>query len=92
MSITGQTINYKKYRALLKSMPAPIMPDQIPSGVKMNLSGLLAYAKEKGVQPGDLSDAEKNRFISGGQVETLQAAIQDSVQCRNLDEWNAMHS
>ena len=92
MSITGQTINYKKYRALLKSMSAPIMPDQIPSGVKMNLSGLLAYAKEKGVQPGDLSDAEKNRFISGGQVETLQAAIQDSVQCRNLDEWNAMHS
>ena len=92
MSITGQTINYKKYRAVLKSMPAPIMPNQIPSGVKMNLSGLLAYAKEKGVQPGDLSDAEKNRFISGGQVESLQAAIQASVQCRNLEEWNTLHS
>lgn len=91
MSIIGQTINYKKYREQLKTLPAPIMREQIPAGVKLDLAGLLAYAKEKGVQPRDLSDAEKNRFVTGGEVETLQAQIQASVTCKNLEEWNQVH-
>lgn len=31
--------------------------------MKMNLSGLLRYAKEKGIQPYDLSEKEKEMFI-----------------------------
>ena len=91
MSINGQTMNYKKYASLLKEMPAPIMPDQFPAGVKLDLAGLLAYAREKGVHPSELSNAEKNRFVTGGKVETLQEAIRKSVKYRNLDEWNLAH-
>ena len=51
MSINGQTMNYKKYASLLKEMPAPILPDQIPAGVKLDLAGLLAYARERAFSP-----------------------------------------
>ena len=91
MNINGQTINYKRYSSLLKEMPAPILPEQIPEGVKLDLTGLLAYAREKGIQPGELSNAEKNQFVTGGNVETIQEAIRQSVRYRNLEEWNLAH-
>ncbi len=91
MITAGQTINYNKYRALLKTMPAPIMREQIPANVKIDLSGLLAYAKEKGKLPIDLTNEEKNRFITGGKVENLQSMIQASVKYHSLDEWNLAH-
>lgn len=40
----------------------PIMPSELPK-VRINYKGLIAYAKEKGVQVIDLSDSEKNRFV-----------------------------
>lgn len=91
MSINGQTMNYKKYYSLLKEMPAPILHEQIPAGVKLDLAGLVAYAKEKGVQPSELSNAEKNQFVTGGEVETLQETIRQSIKYRSLDEWNLAH-
>ena len=89
--ISGQTINYKKYRAILNSMPAPIMWDQIPKGVKLDLTGLLAYAEQKGVSPQDLSDDEKNQFLTGGTVKSIQEQVQSSIRYQNLAEWNRAH-
>lgn len=51
----------KKYKESLKSTPGPIMLSQIP--MKIDLRGIIAYAKEKGVQPAMLSEEEKQRFV-----------------------------
>ena len=88
MIISGQTINYDKYNTVLQSMPAPILASQLPD-VKINLTGLISYAHEKGVKVGDLSDEEKNRFINGETVESLQKMVKDSVKYNNLTEWNS---
>ena len=49
---------------------------------------MISFAKEKGKQPIDLTDEEKNRFVTGGKVENLQSMIQASVKYHSLDEWN----
>ena len=38
------------------------MPSQIPK-VKLDMSGLIIYAKERGVAPIDLTQEEKERFM-----------------------------
>lgn len=43
-------------------MTQPVLPGQLPK-VKMNLSGLSRYAKEKGVSLFELTEQEKSRFI-----------------------------
>ena len=52
-----------RYRRLLAETPGPVLPSERPK-VKMDLSGMIRYAKSKGVQPASLSDAEKARFIA----------------------------
>lgn len=59
MIINGQM---KKYKESLSRIPGPIMPSQIPK-VKLDMRGLVKYAKERGVAPVDLTQEEKDRFM-----------------------------
>lgn len=58
----GQMMNFKKYNEYLKVMEPPVMPSQLPKG-EFDFKGLIAYAREKGVEPVCLSEEEKERFI-----------------------------
>lgn len=51
-----------RYKESLQNMPEHI-PLSKCEQIKMDLSGLLRYAKERGVSPSELSDVEKDRFI-----------------------------
>ena len=51
----------KKYKESLKNTPEPILLSQIDK--KMDLRGLMKYAKEKGVKVVQLSQQEKAVFI-----------------------------
>lgn len=51
-----------RYKESLKNTPEHIPLSQCKK-IKMDLSGLLRYAKERGVQPFELSESEKSSFI-----------------------------
>ena len=59
MIMNGQM---NKYRESLRNMGAPAPLSKCPQ-IKMDLSGMLKYAKQKGVQPFELSEAEKKNFM-----------------------------
>ena len=88
MYTSGQTINYEKYIDILNTMPAPILGSQLPDA-QLDLTGLMEYARERGVKAGSLSDEEKNLFIKGGTVSSLRKEVEDSIQYKNVAEWNA---
>lgn len=52
----------KKYKESLLHMPEPILLSQC-SKIKLDLRGLMQYAKEKGVKVIDLTENEKAAFI-----------------------------
>ena len=56
--MTGQM---KKYRESLKKTPEPILLSQIQQ--KMDLRGLMAYAKERGMKVAELSEQERMSFV-----------------------------
>ena len=56
--MTGQM---KRYRESLKETPEPILLSQIQT--KMDLRGLMKYAKEKGKKVMELSEEERRYFI-----------------------------
>lgn len=56
--MTGQM---KKYRESLKNTPEPILLSQIQQ--KMDLRGLMAYAKERGMKVAELSEQERMSFV-----------------------------
>ena len=56
--MTGQM---KKYRDSLEKTPEPVLLSQIQT--KMDLSGLMHYAKEKGKKVMELSEKERMSFI-----------------------------
>ena len=58
--MNGQMMNYKRYYESLKNTPEP---DEVLNPVVIDYKGLIAYAKTRGVEPCDLSDEEKSRFI-----------------------------
>lgn len=58
MITTGQM---KRYRESLKETPEPILLSQIQT--KMDLRGLMKYAKEKGKKVMELSEEERRSFI-----------------------------
>ena len=58
MIMTGQM---KKYRESLKKTPEPILMSQIQQ--KMDLRGLMAYAKERGMKVAELSEQERMSFV-----------------------------
>lgn len=51
----------KRYKESLTKTPGPIMLSQITQ--KMDLRGLMKYAKDKGVKVEQLSDEEKMSFL-----------------------------
>lgn len=60
--MNGQMLNSERYAESLAHMPLPVMPSQLPE-IKMSLSGLSRYAKEKGVSLYELTEQEKEMFI-----------------------------
>jgi len=88
MFTNGQTINYDKYMMILQNTPAPILADQLPD-TSIDFAGLMAYARSKGVKAGDLTDEEKNRFIKGDTVESLQKKVKMTIKYDNISEWNS---
>ena len=65
MTMTGQTrtLNWKKYYEMLAVMPDPTEAPPRPR-VKVDLRGALAYARNKGIAPADLTEEEKQQFIT----------------------------
>ena len=53
----------RKYKESLEKTPGPVMPSQLPK-VKLDMRGLVRYAKEKGVEPILLTEEEKERFMT----------------------------
>lgn len=51
----------KKYRESLEKTPEPILLSQIHQ--KLDLRGLMAYAKEKSVRVVELTEQEKRSFL-----------------------------
>ena len=52
----------KRYRESLAMMPEPIMPSQYPQ-IKLDLRGMMEYAKRNGKKVIELTDEERNSFI-----------------------------
>ena len=52
----------QKYKESLDNTPEPVRLQDLPPMV-IDYRGLLAYAREKGVQPGYLSEEEKLSFV-----------------------------
>ena len=71
MYTSGQMINYEKYAKILKNTPEPILEDQIPK-IKIDYKGLISYAHSRGVSVHDLSDDEKNKFISDTTIAEIR--------------------
>lgn len=53
----------KKYRESLMKTPEPIMPSQLPQ-IAFDLRGMMEYAKRIGKKVVELTDTEKQMFIS----------------------------
>lgn len=60
--MSGQTKNFKAYKAYLKTMPEPIMPSQLPKK-RINFSAISRYAKEHNICVAELSKEEKDRLV-----------------------------
>ena len=83
-----QITNYNKYLSDLINTPAPILADQLPD-TSIDFAGLMAYAHSKGVKASDLTNEEKNRFIKGDTVESLQKKVKLAIKYDNISEWNS---
>lgn len=82
-STTGDIVETE----VLRNTAAPILSSQIPT-VKMDLTGMIKYAHDKGVKVCDLSEDEKNMFITDDTVESLQKKLQATIKYQNVIEWN----
>lgn len=51
-----------KYKKSLEQTQRPILPSEL-SKQKIDLKGLLAYAKTKKISPANLSEQEKAKFL-----------------------------
>ena len=51
-----------RYKNSLKNTPKPILPSKLQK-TRLDLKGLMAYAKNQNVSPADLSEREKQQFI-----------------------------
>ena len=61
--MNGQVMDYKKYYEALGSMPGPVSLEEMPK-VRFDFRGIIQYAKDKGVDPNDLTEEERERFIT----------------------------
>ena len=53
----------QRYNESLEQTPGPVLPKDLPR-ITVDYRGLLAYARQKGVDPAALSEDEKNRFVT----------------------------
>ena len=53
----------QRYNESLAMTPGPVLPKDLPRMIG-DYRGLLAYAKQKGVEPSALSDEEKKQFVT----------------------------
>ena len=81
-------MDYSKYMSELINTPAPILADQLPD-TSIDFADLIAYAHSKGVKVGDLTDEEKNQFIKGDTIESLQKKLMITIKHDNVYEWNS---
>ena len=81
-------MDYSKYMSELINTPAQILADQLPD-TSIDFAGLIAYAHSKGVKAGDLTDEEKNQFIKGDTIESLQKKLMITIKHDNVYEWNS---
>ena len=51
-----------KYKESLKNTSKPVMPSELLK-TRIDLKGLMSYAKSKNISPVDLSEQEKKNFI-----------------------------
>lgn len=61
--MNGQMMSYDKYYMALKDMPQPVPFIELPK-VKMDFRAILKYAKEKNLNPNDLSMEEREKFVT----------------------------
>ncbi len=61
----------KKYKDSLSTMQGPILLSQCPD-IKLDLRGLMKYAKKKGVKVIDLSEDEKASFVKRQKIKLLK--------------------
>ena len=52
----------QRYNESLSQTPGPVLPKDLPR-MTVDYRGLLAYAKQKGVEPAELTVEEKEQFI-----------------------------
>lgn len=60
-NLRGKKVNTQKYKESLSKTPEPVVLNDIKQ--KMDLRGLMQYAKEKGIKIEEMSDEEKTVFI-----------------------------
>lgn len=60
--MNGRTMNYNRYYQAMESMREPIMPSQLPK-FKMDINGMVAYARSQGKKVVELSEIERKKFI-----------------------------
>ena len=60
--MNGRTMNYSKYYKAMETMKEPIMPSQLPK-IKMDINGIVSYARAQGKKVAELSEAERQQFI-----------------------------
>lgn len=52
----------RRYKESLSITPEPIMPSQLPK-VRLDMRGMVEYAKSRGVAPNSLTVEEKRKFM-----------------------------
>ena len=77
--MNGVKMNFNKYWKTVSSMRGPIMPSELPE-VKLDISGMFAYARSVGRKPSELSEKEKRMFIEGDYSDFYQANLQNCKQ------------
>ena len=68
----------RRYKESQKNTPGPVDPESLPR-VRINYKRLLAYAKEKGCAPADLSFEESKPFMEElvpGEFEKVKAIME----------------
>ncbi len=61
MSGQRMNYNYSKYLKSLKNTPGP---QKLDKTVRIDYAGMISYAKERNVLPSELSQKEREKFIT----------------------------
>ena len=52
----------QRYNESLAQTPGPVLPKDLPR-ITIDYRSLFSYAKQKGIEPSELSEGEKEQFI-----------------------------